>query len=461
MTAIAADGVGADRPKPDRAQDGPAGDRSGAVDDAAPTSIPRILAGRLRENLGDPGQVLAIVLIAAFAARVIWLDLPRGSLIFDEAYYVNAARTILGWAVPAGGHYADAVAGLDPNSEHPPLGKLLIAASMLAFGDNGIGWRLPSLIAGMVALGALYLIVRAAGESAWLGVLAVGLFAFDNLALVHARIGVLDMMVLAFLLLGAWLALRDRWLLAGALTGLGLLVKLTALYGLLALLLLLAIALWQVWKKKRRIALADLRPAVTMLAAFAVVALVGLWLLDLRFTAYTSPVDHLRHMVEYGTNLKSSAGQPGTCPGIDSAPWQWLVNDCEINYLRVNVNVMSGDQIIASRATVDFRGAMNPVLVGALPLAFLFSAWFAWRKGSRLATWALVWAAANFVPYVFLSIVSHRVTYIYYFLPVVPAVAAAVAILLMRSGLPRFVLYGFVGLYMAGFVAYFPFRQIP
>jgi dolichyl-phosphate-mannose-protein mannosyltransferase len=436
------------------------GPASGPVD-GAPTSIPRLLLERLRESLSDPTQVLAIVLVAAFATRVIWLDMPRGSLIFDEAYYVNAARTILGWVVPAGGHYADAVAGLDPNSEHPPLGKLLMALSMLVFGDNGIGWRLPSLIAGMTALGTLYLIVRAAGESAWLGVLAVGFFAFDNLSLVHGRIGTLDMMVLAFVLLGAWSALRSRWLLAGVFVGLGMLVKLTALYGLLALLILLALALWQTWRTKRRIAWSDLRPTVAMLGAFALVTFAGLWLLDLRFTTYTNPLDHLRHMVEYGTNLKSSAGKPGTCPGIDSAPWQWLVNDCEINYLRVNVNVMSGGEIIASRATVDFRGALNPILAGAAPLAFLFTGWVAWRRRSRLAVWAIVWAAANFLPYVALALLAHRVTYIYYLLPVVPAVAVAVAILLMRARLPRFVLFGFIALYLAGFVAYFPFRQIP
>jgi hypothetical protein len=31
---------------------------------------------------------------------------------------------------------------LDPNTEHPPLGKLLIALSVLLFGDNGIAWRI-------------------------------------------------------------------------------------------------------------------------------------------------------------------------------------------------------------------------------------------------------------------------------------------------------------------------------
>ena len=33
--------------------------------------------------------------------------------------------------------------------------------------------------------------------------------------------------------------------------------------------------------------------------------------------------------------------------------------------------------------------------------------------------------------------------------------------LLLRSGLPRVVLYGFVVAYAIGFIAYFPFRQVP
>jgi len=35
------------------------------------------------------------------------------------------------------------------------------------------------------------------------------------------------------------------------------------------------------------------------------------------------------------------------------------------------------------------------------------------------------------------------------------------ALFLARAGLPRIVTYGYVLAYAAGFVAYFPFRQIP
>jgi len=50
--------------------------------------------------------------------------------------------------------------------------------------------------------------VRDAGETAWLGTLVVGLLAFDNLTMVHGRIATLDMLVLAPILVGSWLALR-------------------------------------------------------------------------------------------------------------------------------------------------------------------------------------------------------------------------------------------------------------
>jgi dolichyl-phosphate-mannose--protein O-mannosyl transferase len=104
---------------------------------------------------------------------------------------------------------------------------------------------------------------------------------------------------------------------------------------------------------------------------------------------------------------------------------------------------------------------MNPILIGSLPIAFLFTGWLAWKRRSRLATWSLIWAGANYLPYVVLALFSQRITYLYYFLPVIPALAVAAALLLRRSGLPRFVTLGYVVAFMAAFVAYFPFRQIP
>ncbi len=419
------------------------------------------MLGRLGRPVGrfarNPEQMLGLVLLLALVSRAIWLWLPDHSLIFDEAYYVNAARVILGIHPPAGAAYAQAPLGLDPNTEHPPLGKLLIAGSMLLFGDNGIGWRLPSLIAGMVSLVALYGIVRSAGERAWLGVLAVALFAFDNLSLVHGRIATLDILFLAPSLVGAWLALRGHWTAAGVALAVGALAKLTALFSVAALVLYLLAVVGIDWWEQRRIRVRDLAPIVPFLAAFTFVFVLVLWLLDLRFSPYHNPVDHIVHMLEFGAKLQT-AGAPS---GIASDPWSWLVNQVPIHYLTVNVDTTAGGKLISSRATIDFQGALNPVLLGVLPLSAAFALWLAWRRRSRLALWALTWGGVNYFVYYPMVLVDHRITYLYYMLPVVPAMAVATALLLDRARLPATIRWVFLAAFAVGFAAYFPFRQFP
>ena len=413
------------------------------------------------QTLRDPMVLLGLLLIFSFVARVIWLDLPKKGTIFDEAYYVNAARVILGYDIPEGGKYGDREKLLDPNKEHPPLGKLLIAGSIAAFGDNGIGWRIPSVIAGMVALLALFFAIRAAGGSEWLALLAVFLASLDNLTMVHGRIGVLDMMALAPALVASWLALRRRWLLAALFMSIGLLVKLTALYAVGAILLLWLLMVAPGWLQARRINVREIvGPVVFTVVTFAVFV-GGLAALDARWSEFKNPIEHISHMVGYGARLNQPVGTVGICPKADSRPWQWLVNDCQIQYLRTDVSVNAGDDLITRVARIDFRGAMNELLVGALPIAMLFTGWFAWKRRDGPSMWALTWAAANWLPYALLGVISNRIMYIYYFLPVVPAVAVAVSVLLLRSKLPRFVLWGFLVLYVIGFLAYFPFRVLP
>ena len=93
-----------------------------------------------------------------------------------------------------------------------------------------------------------------------------------------------------------------------------------------------------------------------MLAVFSVVTLGGLWLLDSQFSTFTSPIDHLRRIVEYGANLREPVVQTGICPGADSGPLQWVFNQCQITYVRVDVTVRAGEDIVSSVPSIDFRG---------------------------------------------------------------------------------------------------------
>jgi hypothetical protein len=269
------------------------------------------------------------------------------------------------------------------------------------------------------------------------------------------------MMALAPVLVGSWLALRRRWILAAIAMAVGVLIKITALYGVAAVLLLYLVQVAPGWWRERRIRIDDLRAPLAFMVVFATISFTGLSLLDARFTAFASPFDHLRRIFEYGSNLAAPVVRGGFCPEADSRPWQWLFNECQIGYLRIDVTVRAGEELVRATPRVDFRGAMNPLLVGAMPISLLFALWYGWKTRHLSALWSLTWVATSWLAFVVLALVSTRIMYIYYMVPVLPAIAVMTAILLLRSGLPRLVLYGFVVAYAIGFLAYFPFRQVP
>ena len=168
-----------------------------------------------------------VALLIAIAAQLLFtVGVTRPSIpVFDEVHYVPAARTLLALERPV-------------NTEHPLLGKELIASGIAVFGDRPLGWRAMSTLAGTATvLGVYWILLLLFG---CLKTAAYGaLFAAINFTLfVHARIAMLEPFLGAFVVLAvaAMLWAMDsprervvgRWTLSAVLLGCATAVKWTA-----------------------------------------------------------------------------------------------------------------------------------------------------------------------------------------------------------------------------------------
>ncbi len=407
---------------------------------------------------------LVVVSVLSLAARGAWLSDPcanpcRGpaahALIFDELYYVNAARRIDGIAVPDHQSYAGDPAGQDPNSEHPQMAKLVIAGAIELFGDGPFAWRIGSVLFGSLAILGMFALARASGAGDWCALFAATLMASDNLLLVAGRIGTLDIYVVTFMIWAAALYLRGRPLLAGVLLGLGATAKLVAPY------LLLVLALVELLRHRRAV----LRAAGRTFAVFAAVAVaVYLGVLAI-FDRIAPPYDpqtgqtitggpfaHTARILSYAAGQTSPHGPKG----IASYPWDWLIDLRPINYLEVTVS--SGS---SHTWTVHFLGLISPpMLLFAIPALALALA-SAWRRGVEVDAVALAWFCGTWLPFVALSVLWQRTSYLYYMVIVMPGIYLALARLFSRAWMPRWALGGWLVLVAAAVVLTYPFVSVP
>jgi dolichyl-phosphate-mannose-protein mannosyltransferase len=412
---------------------------------------------RLARVLTRPWVRLALLLLVALLLRGVWLTKPNNSLIFDEYYYVNAARHILGWRVPSNDPYISRPTGIDPNSEHPPLAKLLIAGSMRIFGDNGVGWRLPSVLLGTFSILLVYGIVRRVEAREHVAFLAAFLYAFDNLVFVHSRIATLDIFFVTFMLLGIFLYLSNQVEFAALALVVSTLCKIAGVYGIAVLIAYEALKIVRARIESGRWSFGVVRRLAALVGIYIVFLPVELGLLDHWWGAYHNPFSHLRHIWTYGLALTRAGGPQGQ----ESNPWQWLVNEVPMTYFESSVQVLVGGKVNITRPIVFFRGAMNPYVIFMAPLGIAYAISRAFTRRGNFSFLILALFFCTYLPWWVAAIFGNRISYIFYFLPVVPAVAMAAALFMEAPEMPKIVRWAYVAAVLLAFYEYFPFRQIP
>jgi 4-amino-4-deoxy-L-arabinose transferase-like glycosyltransferase len=401
-----------------------------------------------------------VLFVISVILRLLWLDVPdgygtKGLLIFDEYFYVNAARAILGWPQgpdPNSIPFPGAVAGIDPNPGHPPLAKLLIAGSMLLFGDNAWGWRVPSVVMGSLSILLFYLLMKKITKNGKYSFFATFLLSFDSLVFVDSRVAILDIFTLAFMILGFYLYFLKRNTLSAIALALGTLTKAIGFYGFLVV---VAYHLVSSLRKKKvtvnkSVMLGDLQWLFRFGYYYAITGFVALLALS-SVTGYKNPADYVRFM--YGNMLALAEVGAG---GISSQPLQWLMNQVQIPYLSIGLQIGS-----ANVTPIAFWGGMNPFIIYLTIPAIAYAAYFYAARNSQVALFLLCWFALTYLPYFPLAYLSHRISYIFYFQNTVPAVAGSIALILSNKRLPKTLLILYVLLVLVGFSWYFPFKKIP
>ncbi|MFQ3559195.1 phospholipid carrier-dependent glycosyltransferase [Streptomyces gramineus] len=265
----------------------------GDLDDPRPTPRPALAvraAAALRARRRWLVPVLVVLLLAQMAAAMVTCALRQTPTI-DEPVYVATATDYL--------HEHR----LRYNTEHPPLGKLVVMAGIAVAdphydpsyrGDQGqVGrhllyasgndpWRLmlwarlPVIVLTLLfALVVLAFAREVLGTAA--GLLALALYCFSPDLIAHGSLATLDVPAAGFVLTSAWLLWRARHRprrylpLAGAALGAAVATKMSALPALGLLPLLAVVSVWGVRPGR-------LRRALTAAAAVTVTAVAVVWL---------------------------------------------------------------------------------------------------------------------------------------------------------------------------------------
>jgi hypothetical protein len=275
----------------------------GTLDDDGGQSLPRAADGRsarlyagLRRRKRWLLPLLVVVLLAQMAAVMVTTAVQQTPTI-DEPVYVATATVYL------------REHSLDYNPEHPPLGKLVIAAGIALAdphfdtsykGDQGqlgrhllyesgndpwrlMFWaRLPEIVLTLLFGLVVFAFARELVGPAR-GLVALALYAFSPDVVAHGSLATLDMPQAGFLLTSVWLLWRARrrprlYLpLAGAALGAAVATKMSALPAVPVLMLLAVVSVWSARRpadrdaRRRALALGVAGAAVVALVTLAVV----------------------------------------------------------------------------------------------------------------------------------------------------------------------------------------------
>ncbi|MFB9264108.1 phospholipid carrier-dependent glycosyltransferase [Bradyrhizobium erythrophlei] len=392
-------------------------------------------------------MVAVAIFIIAHCVLLLGITAPE-KFYFDEVHYVPAARQML----------APDTAEPMLNPMHPPLAKEIIALSIKWFGDGPLGWRYPATLFGALALVGVYLCGLALFADERRAIASVLLAFFNQMLFVQSRIAMLDIFAIAFSLFAIAAFIRgyrqtrpQAWFaLAGLAAGLASACKWSGLFVLAtAIVIVAAIRLMQGWRTRFADGDAedwyrpDMWPDVRLHQFVACFVLIP----ALAYLATFVPLHGLSPTAILEAQRRIFADNTTTAIAghtyMSSWP-SWPLLARPVWYL---FDKIADDRI----AAVVFLG--NPLILWSalIALAIALRDWIIARKAD-----AFLVLAFYFGPYLAWALLPRTLGFIYYYLPAATTASFALVYALTRQGAPRWLLWAFVAIGGAGFIAMLP-----
>ncbi|MET0416760.1 MAG: phospholipid carrier-dependent glycosyltransferase [Actinoplanes sp.] len=424
---------------------------------ATERGVPPIVRRRLKtlDNWLDPYSWLVTGVVVTIAAilRLQNLSKPAG-YVFDEVYYPTDA-----WDMLQHGVEWDEKTSGPAYVVHPPLGKWMIAAGEQLFGNNELGWRFPTAIAGTLMILILIRVAYRLFHSVLLAGIAGLLMTLDGFQLVLSRTSLLDIFLGLFVLATFAALVLDRdhyrrrllralengesrsrtvpwWLLvAGATLGLACGVKWSALF--FAPFYAVLVLVWRA-RARRSAGIGGSWPAdlgwgllsVVLTVVFYLATWIGWFVTDTGYFRHYREANGLSeppvlgallnlmhyHSEAYGFHSGLTEKHPS-----QSWPWQWLLLGRPVLFYGngdPNCGTPSCFAQIMLLGTPVLWWSFLPALAALVWFGIARRDWRAWAIGTGVL--------AGLLPWFYYAIADGRTMFAFYALPALPFLILAV-----------------------------------
>jgi len=387
-----------------------------------------------------PELTLLILIILILGLRLDILEYPR-SFVFDEEYYVNAAR--------------DMLHGKATNNEHPPLAKMLIALGIILLGDNPAGWRISTIFASSVSIVLIYALTLHLSGRKDISLLSATLFAFDIMAFNIGQIAILDAPAMLFTLIAVILILKEKYDLSGIFLGLASLSKLDSVFVYFGTIMFLYL-----YKKDSKGSLKELtRSCLRSIVMAFVVFLLGLWIYDAWYSIFAkNPLVHISYMITYHSSLKYQE------PKNVILPLQWINPLDPFTPIPLYVmKVKELDDVLKEYSPIAYYEIYTPVwwsiwIIVPFSLLYITREFIKRKRFSKTYLFALTWIFSSFLPYVFMAYMLSRWVYPFYFFLTLPGLYIGLSSYLNQYKYSKLFRIPIVFLQVCWFVLWFPVK---